>query len=60
MLFGHGQFADAGNQKVSGFAAQVVLFSDPVAERIGSLGVPIYVGSTVMVAAVVAANWRIR
>jgi hypothetical protein len=34
---------------VLGFGIQVVLFSAPVTERIGSLGVPIYVGSTALV-----------
>jgi hypothetical protein len=34
---------------VLGFVVQIVLFSAPVTERIGSLGVPIYVGSTVLV-----------
>ena len=34
---------------VLGFAIQVVLFSAPVTERIGALGVPIYVGSTALV-----------
>ena len=42
-----------------GLAVQLVLFSAPVAERIGSLGVPIYVGSTLVVALAVAANYRI-
>ena len=44
---------------VAGLLVQVVLFSDPVAERIGELGVPIYVGSTALVAAAVTANLRI-
>jgi Family of unknown function (DUF5317) len=34
---------------VLGFLIQIVLFSAPVTERIGSLGVPIYVGSTALV-----------
>ena len=42
-----------------GLVIQLVLFSDPVTERIGDLGVPIYVGSTLAVALVVAANYRI-
>jgi uncharacterized protein DUF5317 len=45
---------------VLGLAVQLVLFSDPVTERIGSLGVPIYVVSTVAVAVAVAANYRIQ
>jgi hypothetical protein len=44
---------------VLGLAVQLVLFSDAVTERIGSLGVPIYVVSTVAVAGAVAANYRI-
>jgi hypothetical protein len=40
----------------AGLAVQLVLFSDPVAERIGALGAPIYVGSTLAVAAAVWAN----
>ena len=43
-----------------GLAVQLVLFSDFVTERIGAAGVPIYVGSTLAVAAVIAANLRIR
>lgn len=45
---------------VVGLAVQLVLFSDYVTERIGEAGVPIYVGSTLAVAAVIAANLRIR
>ena len=43
-----------------GLAIQLVLFSDFVTERIGAAGVPIYVGSTLAVAAVIAMNLRIR
>jgi hypothetical protein len=43
-----------------GLAVQLVLFSDFVTERIGEAGVPIYVGSTLAVAAVIAKNLRIR
>lgn len=43
-----------------GLAVQLVLFSDYVTERIGEAGVPIYVGSTLAVAAVIAMNLRIR
>ena len=43
-----------------GLAVQLVLFSDFVTERIGESGVPIYVGSTLAVAAVIAMNLRIR
>jgi Family of unknown function (DUF5317) len=43
-----------------GLAIQLVLFSDVVTAWIGEAGVPIYVGSTLAVAAVIAANLRIR
>ena len=43
-----------------GLAVQLVLFSDFVTERIGEAGVPIYVGSTLAVAAVIAMNLWIR
>ena len=43
-----------------GLAVQLVLFSDAVTTWIGDAGVPIYVGSTLAVAAVIAANLRIR
>ena len=42
-----------------GLVIQVVLFSDQVTAWIGDLGVPIYVISTFVVAAAVAANYRI-
>jgi hypothetical protein len=45
---------------IAGLLTQVLLFSDPVAERIGDLGPVIYVGSTLMVLAAVARNARIR
>jgi hypothetical protein len=38
---------------------QVVVFSGPVASRIGDLGVPLYVGSTALVLAVVLRNVRL-
>ncbi|HET9756982.1 MAG TPA: DUF5317 family protein [Candidatus Limnocylindrales bacterium] len=41
---------------LAGLMAQVVLFSDTVAERVGALGPPIYVASTVLVLAAVVAN----
>lgn len=44
---------------VAGFAAQVVLFSAPVTERIGDLGAPLYVLSTAVVFVVLLANARI-
>jgi hypothetical protein len=44
---------------VVGFAAQVVIFSGPVSERIGDLGAPLYVASTGLVFAVLLANLRI-
>jgi hypothetical protein len=39
-----------------GLLIQVILFFGPVAERVGDLGVPIYVGSTTLVLVVVARN----
>jgi hypothetical protein len=41
---------------LAGLLVQVVLFSDAVAARIGTLGPPIYVASTVLVLAAVVAN----
>jgi hypothetical protein len=41
---------------IAGFMAQVVLFSDAVAERIGDLGPALYVGSTVLVVVAVLRN----
>jgi hypothetical protein len=40
----------------AGLVAQLVLFSDPVAQRVGDLGPALYVGSTVLVIAAVARN----
>ena len=45
---------------VLGFAAQVVLFSDPVAARVGELGPSLYVASTALVFAAVLRNVAIR
>jgi Family of unknown function (DUF5317) len=45
---------------LAGLLIQVVLFADPVAERVGALGPPIYVTSTVAVLAAVLANRSIR
>lgn len=45
---------------VFGLLVQVVLFFGPVAERIGSLGMPIYIGSTALVLMVVLRNIAIR
>jgi hypothetical protein len=45
---------------ILGLAVQLVLFSDFVTERIGALGMPIYVLSTLAVAAVIAVNHRIK
>jgi hypothetical protein len=44
---------------VSGLLVQVVLFFGPVAERVGPLGTPIYVGSTALVLVVVVRNLAI-
>ena len=41
---------------VAGFLAQVILFSGPVASRVGDLGPPLYVVTTLMVGAAVARN----
>jgi hypothetical protein len=41
---------------VLGFATQIILFSQPVVERIGSMGVPIYVVSTALVLAALVRN----
>ena len=45
---------------VAGFAAQIVLFSGPVSERIGTAGPWIYVASTALVLVAVLRNIRIR
>src|SRR5688572_15789084 len=45
---------------ILGLAVQLVLFSAYVTERIGALGMPIYVLSTLVVASVIAVNHRIR
>jgi hypothetical protein len=42
-----------------GLLIQVVLFSPAVTDVIGRAGPPIYVGSTVLVAAALLTNWRI-
>jgi hypothetical protein len=44
---------------VIGLLVQVVVFSGPVASRIGALGVPLYVGSTALVLLVVLRNVRV-
>lgn len=44
---------------LAGLLVQVILFADPVAERIGALGPPIYVASTAAVLAGVLRNYRI-
>jgi len=41
---------------LAGLVVQVVLFSEPVSERIGTLGPPIYVASTAMVIGAIVAN----
>jgi len=45
---------------LGGFALQVLLFSDPVAARIGAAGPPLYVASTAVVFAAVLRNVAIR
>ena len=44
---------------IGGFAVQLVLFSDPIRERAGDLGAPLYVASTVAVLIAVIRNVRI-
>jgi diguanylate cyclase (GGDEF)-like protein len=44
---------------VLGLAIQVVLFSPPVTRVVGDAGSPLYVGSTLLVLAVVASNVRV-
>lgn len=44
---------------VAGLLVQVILFSAPVAERIGDAGTPLYVGSTVLVLAALLRNLRV-
>jgi hypothetical protein len=39
-----------------GLATQVIVFSGPVAERVGDLGVPLYLGSTTLVLVAVLRN----
>jgi hypothetical protein len=45
---------------LAGLLVQVVLFSEPVAARVGSLGPPLYVASTGVVLVAVVANLHIR
>lgn len=44
---------------IAGLVVQIVLFSPFGAERVGDLGPPIYVGSTLVVAGAILANLRI-
>ena len=44
---------------IGGFVVQLVLFSDPLRERIGDMGAPLYVASTVLVLIAVIRNIRI-
>ena len=44
---------------VGGLLVQVVLFSPPVAARVGDLGPLLYVASTMLVGAAVLRNWRV-
>lgn len=44
---------------LGGLLVQLVLFSGPVTERIGSLGTPLYVGSTLLVLAALLRNLAI-
>ena len=45
---------------LAGLALQLVLFSEPVTAVVGDAGVPLYIGSTVLVLGSILANWRIR
>jgi hypothetical protein len=45
-----------GGVALAGLAIQLLLFSPPVTERVGDLGPPIYIGSTLMVLAFVLRN----
>jgi hypothetical protein len=44
---------------IAGLLVQVVLFFGPVAERVGAMGTPIYIGSTALVLVVVVRNLAI-
>jgi hypothetical protein len=44
---------------LAGLAVQIVLFSEPISDRVGDLGPAIYVASTAMVLVVVGRNIRI-
>ena len=44
---------------IGGFLVQLILFSDPVRERVGDLGAPLYVASTLAVLIAVVRNVRI-
>ena len=64
--FGGGRWSALGSIRfhwapliVLGFLAQIVLFSDVVAERVGAAGPMLYVVSTLMVGAAVVRNLRI-
>src|SRR4026208_974169 len=48
-----------GMLAVAGFALQILLFSDPVSQRIGMAGPPIYIASTALVLVAVIRNFRI-
>jgi hypothetical protein len=44
---------------LAGIVTQVLLFSTPLNEVVGTLGPPIYVASTALVLAAIIVNWRI-
>jgi hypothetical protein len=44
---------------LGGLLAQVILFADPVAERVGDLGPLLYVASTLLVVAAMLRNWSV-
>jgi hypothetical protein len=62
-LIGGGKLSAIGDLRfrwaplvIAGFLAQVVLFSDAVAERVGDLGPALYIGSTLVVVVAVLRN----
>ena len=66
VLLTHGRIAGLADVRfrwaplaLLGFAFQLALFSEPVAERVGSLGPPLYVASTALVLLAVLRNLRI-
>ncbi len=44
---------------IAGLLVQIILFSGPVAERVGDAGMPLYVGSTLLVLVALLRNLRV-